>query len=183
MFIRKLFVKPEDLELRTEGAENQTYVGQFVVVNPALADKTVAEISQMSHLKFIISRIWRGQQVLVPQADTLLQLYDNVLVVTNKDDIGAMEILFGEKTETDWNGEKIDWNHIDSKVESRTLVLSRKGLNGKRLGHLQLRHVYGVNVSRITRGDIKLLATDDLRLQYGDRLTVVGEPKSLDNVE
>ena len=174
---------PEDLELRTEGAENQTYVGQFVVVNPALADKTVAEISQMSHLKFIISRIWRGQQVLVPQADTLLQLYDNVLVVTNKDDIGAMEILFGEKTETDWNGEKIDWNHIDSKVESRTLVLSRKVLNGKRLGHLQLRHVYGVNVSRITRGDIKLLATDDLRLQYGDRLTVVGEPKSLDNVE
>ena len=165
MFIRKLFVKPEDLELRTEGAENQTYVGQFVVVNPALADKTVAEISQMSHLKFIISRIWRGQQVLVPQADTLLQLYDNVLVVTNKDDIGAMEILFGEKTETDWNGEKIDWNHIDSKVESRTLVLSRKVLNG------------------ITRGDIKLLATDDLRLQYGDRLTVVGEPKSLDNVE
>ena len=139
MLIRKLFVKPEDLELRTEGAENQTYVGQFVVVNPALADKTVAEISQMSHLKFIISRIWRGQQVLVPQADTLLQLYDNVLVVTNKDDIGAMEILFGEKTETDWNGEKIDWNHIDSKVESRTLVLSRKVLNGKRLGHLQLR--------------------------------------------
>ncbi len=183
MFIRKLFVKPEDLELRTEGAENQTYVGQFVVVNPALADKTVAEISQMSHLKFIISRIWRGQQVLVPQADTMLQLYDNVLVVTNKDDIGAMEILFGEKTETDWNGEKIDWNHIDSKVESRTLVLSRKVLNGKRLGHLQLRHIYGVNVSRITRGDIKLLATDDLRLQYGDRLTVVGEPKSLDNVE
>ena len=183
MLIRKLFVKPEDLELRTEGAENQTYVGQFVVVNPALADKTVAEISQMSHLKFIISRIWRGKQVLVPQADTLLRLYDNVLVVTRKDDIGAMEILFGEKTETDWNGERIDWNHIDSKVESRTLVLSRKVLNGRRLGHLQLRHTYGVNVSRITRGDLKLLATDDLRLQYGDRLTVVGEPKSLDNVE
>ena len=107
------------------------------MVNPALADKSVAEISQMSHLKFIISRIWRGKQVLVPQADTLLRLYDNVLVVTRKDDIGAMEILFGEKTETDWNGERIDWNHIDSKVESRTLVLSRKVLNGRRLGHLQ----------------------------------------------
>ena len=183
MLIRRLFVKPADLELRSQDADDQTYVGQFVVVNPALADKSVAEISQMSHLKFIISRIWRGQQVLVPQADTLLRLYDNVLVVTKKDDVGAMEILFGEKTETDWNGEKIDWNHIDAKVESRTLVLSRKVLNGKRLGHLQLRHTYGVNVSRITRGDIKLLATDDLRLQYGDRLTVVGEPRSLDNVE
>lgn len=183
MLVRKLFVRPADLELREQDSDNKTFVGQFVVVNPALADKTVAEISQTSHLKFIISRIWRGQQVLVPQADTLLRLYDNVLVVTTKDDIDAMEILFGEKTATDWNGEKIDWNHIDAKVESRTLVLSRKVLNGKRLGQLQLRHTYGVNVSRITRGDIKLLATDDLRLQYGDRLTVVGEPKSLDQVE
>ena len=183
MLIRKIFVRKQDLELRHAANDDETFVGQFVVVNPALADKSVAEISQMSHLKFIISRIWRGKQVLVPQADTLLRLYDNVLVVTRKDDIGAMEILFGEKTETDWNGERIDWNHIDSKVESRTLVLSRKVLNGRRLGHLQLRHTYGVNVSRITRGDLKLLATDDLRLQYGDRLTVVGEPKSLDNVE
>ena len=183
MLIRKIFVRKQDLELRHAANDDETFVGQFVVVNPALADKSVAEISQMSHLKFIISRIWRGKQMLVPQADTLLRLYDNVLVVTRKDDIGAMEILFGEKTETDWNGERIDWNHIDSKVESRTLVLSRKVLNGRRLGHLQLRHTYGVNVSRITRGDLKLLATDDLRLQYGDRLTVVGEPKSLDNVE
>ncbi|MCR5132265.1 MAG: putative transporter [Prevotella sp.] len=183
MLIRKIFVKPKDLELRNTDTDNKTFIGQFVVVNPALADKTVAEISQMSHLKFIISRIWRGQQVLVPQADTILRLYDNVLVVTTKEDTGAMEILFGEKTETDWNGEKVDWNHIDSKVESRTLVLSRKVLNGRRLGQLQLRHTYGVNVSRITRGDIKLLATDDLRLQYGDHLTVVGEPKSLDQVE
>ena len=183
MLIRKIFVRKQDLELRHAANDDETFVGQFVVINPALADKSVAEISQMSHLKFIISRIWRGKQVLVPQADTLLRLYDNVLVVTRKDDIGAMEILFGEKTETDWNGERIDWNHIDSKVESRTLVLSRKVLNGRRLGHLQLRHTYGVNVSRITRGDLKLLATDDLRLQYGDRLTVVGEPKSLDNVE
>ena len=92
-------------------------------------------------------------------------------------------MLFGEKAETDWNEDKIDWNHVDSKVESRVLVLSRRVLNGKRLGQLQLRHTYGVNVSRVTRGDVKLLATDSLRLQYGDRLVVVGEPKALDQVE
>ena len=187
MVLRRFFVKPADMEPRRSDADDQTFIGQFVVVNPALADKTVAEISLMSHQRFVLSRIWReseaGTQVLVPQADTLLRLYDNVLVVTTKNDVGAMEILFGEKVTTDWNGPKVDWNHIDAKVESRTLVLSRKVLNGKRLGHLQLRHTYGVNVSRITRGDIKLLATDDLRLQYGDRLTVVGEPKALDQVE
>ena len=46
-----------------------------------------------------------------------------------------------------------------------------------------MRNTYGVNVSRVLRGDIRLLATDDLRLQYGDRLTVVGDPMSIDHVE
>jgi AspT/YidE/YbjL antiporter-like protein len=56
-------------------------------------------------------------------------------------------------------------------------------LNGKRLGSLHVRHTYRVNISRITRGDIKLLAVPDLRLQYGDRLHVVGDPKAVDEVE
>ena len=182
VFIRRFFVKPADLELRHED-EDKTYIAQYVIVNPALDGKSVAEVSAQSHLHFVISRIWRDRQVLVPQADTMMKLHDNIMVVTNKDDASALEMLFGEKSETDWNEEKIDWNHVDSKVESRLLVLSRRVLNGKRLGQLQLRHTYGVNVSRVTRGDIKLLATDSLRLPYGDRLVVVGEPKALDQVE
>lgn len=182
VLMRRFFVRPEDLELRHDD-EDKTFIAQFVVVNPALNDKTVAEVSSLSHLRFVISRLWRNEQVLVPQADTRLKLHDNILVVTTKDDVQTLEMLFGEKVETDWNRERIDWNHVDSKVESRILVLSRRVLNGKRLGQLQLRHTYGVNVSRVTRGDVKLLATDNLRLQYGDRLVVVGEPKALDNVE
>ena len=182
VLMRRFFVKPEDLELRHDD-EDKTFIAQFVVVNPALNDKTVAEVSSLSHLRFVISRLWRNEQVLVPQADTRLKLHDNILVVTTKDDVLTLEMLFGEKVETDWNRERIDWNHVDSKVESRILVLSRRVLNGKRLGQLQLRHTYGVNVSRVTRGDVKLLATDNLRLQYGDRLVVVGEPKALDHVE
>ena len=38
-------------------------------------------------------------------------------------------------------------------------------------------------MSRVLRGDMKLLATDSLRLQYGDHIVVVGTPKALDNVE
>lgn len=183
MVIRKLFVKPADLELKTRTEKDHTYIAQFVVINPALGGKTIAEISQMTHLKFIISRIWRREQVIVPQAGTQLHINDNALVVTNKEDEGAMEILFGERVKKDWNKEKIDWNVIDSKVESRVIVVTRPVLNGKILGQLQLRNTYGVNVSRVIRGDIKLLATDDLRLQYGDRVTVVGIPSSVDNVE
>ena len=46
-----------------------------------------------------------------------------------------------------------------------------------------MRQAYGVNVSRVIRGDIKLLASDDLRLEYGDRITIVGKHENLDNAE
>lgn len=183
IIIRKLLVKPKDLEPRITMEEDNTYVAQFVVINPALDGKTLAQVSQMSHIKFIVSRIWRDGEVIVPLANTQLHINDNVLVVTTADEIPSMEILLGKKIETDWNQKKIDWNAIDAQVESRVIVISRRVLNGKHLGQLHLRDTYGVNVSRILRGDIKLLATDDIRLQYGDRVTVVGAPEDINHVE
>lgn len=183
ILIRKLLVKPKDLEPRISMEEDNTYVAQFVVINPALDGKTLAQVSQMSHIKFIVSRIWRDGEVIVPLANTQLHINDNVLVVTTADEIPSMEILLGKKIETDWNQKKIDWNAIDAQVESRVIVISRRVLNGKHLGQLHLRDTYGVNVSRILRGDIKLLATDDIRLQYGDRVTVVGAPEDINHVE
>ena len=183
IFLRKLFVKPFHLHMRSTQEEDHTYVVQFEVVNQAIGGKTIAEISQMAHIRFIISRIWRGEQVIVPLSSTQLQVGDNVLVVTTDNEVAGMELLFGKQINKDWNKDQIDWNHIDSKVESKVVVITRPMLNGKKLGSLQLRNTYGVNVSRVTRGDTKLLGTNDLRLQYGDRVTVVGEHDALENVE
>lgn len=183
MFIRKLFVKPADLVPKSTSDEDNTYIAQFVVINPALAGKTIQQVTDMTHLKFIASRIWRGNEVIVPLASTQLHINDSVLIVMTRDEVGAMEILFGERVHKDWNKEKIDWNAIDSHVESRVIVITRAALNGKMLGGLRLRDTYGVNVSRVIRGDVKLLATDELRLQYGDRVTVVGAPEAINHVE
>ena len=183
MLLRKLFVKPADLEVKTAEGNDHTYIAEFKVVNPATSGKSIASVSNMTHLKFIISRIWRGNEVIVPNAETTLMVDDDLLVITTKEDEGAMEILFGKKINKDWNEEAIDWNAIDTQVESRVLVLTRTELNGKRLGELHLRKSYGVNVSRVLRGDMKLLATSDLRLQYGDRVTVVGQHEAVNHVE
>ena len=183
MHLRKLFVKPADLEVKTAESNDHTYIAEFKVVNPATSGKSIASVSDMTHLKFIISRIWRGNEVIVPNAETTLMVDDDLLVITTKEDEGAMEILFGKKINKNWNEEAIDWNAIDTQVESRVLVLTRTELNGKRLGELHLRKSYGVNVSRVLRGDMKLLATSDLRLQYGDRVTVVGQHEAVNHVE
>ena len=183
MFLRKFFVRPADLEPKPLTEDNKTYIAELEIINPAIEGKTIERVVQMTHRKFIISRLWRDKEVIVPKADTVLKVNDKVMVVTTREDERAMELLFGKKVETDWNKDKIDWNAIDADVESRTLVVTRTALNGKVLGQLQLRNTYSVNVSRITRGDIKLLATDDLRLQYGDRVTVVGKHEAVNNVE
>lgn len=183
VILRRVLVRPADLQIPARDDANKTYIGEFLVVNPALDGKKVSDFALNSYERFIISRIWRGQEVIVPGADTELRQNDKVLVITNKDDRKAMEILFGRETATNWNADQIDWNHIDAEVASRTVVVTRKVLNGKHLVDLQLRSTYGVNVSRVLRGDLKLLATDDLRLQYGDRVVVVGPPSALDNVE
>lgn len=183
ILLRKTLVKPEDLIPHSHSDEDNTYIGQFVVVNPAIVGLTIAEIAQTSQRHFIISRIWRNGKVIVPMAQTVMMENDNILVVTTRDEVQVMDILFGRHVEKDWNRDKIDWNAIDSTVESRVIVMTRTKLNSKTLGSLHMRETYGVNVSRVMRGDIKLLATDSLHLQYGDRLTVVGTPEDIDHAE
>ncbi|AGB28547.1 putative permease [Prevotella dentalis DSM 3688] len=183
MLMRKLFVKPCDLKVKPLSDDDNTYIAQLTAINPAIDGKTIAQIAQMTHLHFIISRIWRGSQVIVPVADTVIQVNDSLLVVTTKEDEEALVLLFGRQEAKDWNRDVIDWNAIDSNVESRVCVVTRRGLNGKRLGELRMRDICGVNVSRIIRGDVKLLASHDLRLQYGDRVTVVGKHNDVENAE
>nr|WP_308571496.1 putative transporter [uncultured Prevotella sp.] len=182
VLMRKVFVKPRDLEVKPLTEDDETYIAQFVVVNPALEGKTIADLTHMTHLKFIVSRLWRSNKVIIPEPDTVLHINDNVMIVTTKDDEESLVLLFG-KLKKNWNEDKVNWNAIDANIESRVLVVSRTVLNGKHLGQLHLRDTYDVNVSRVIRGDVKLLATSDLRLQYGDRVTVVGTHDAIDNVE
>lgn len=181
--IKKVFAKAEDMKSKSGENDNHTFVGQFVVANPAIVGKTIGAIAQGSHQKFIISRIWRGEEVVNPMPNTVLQKDDNILVVTGNHEEEAMEIMFGKMVQRDLNKGAVDWNHLDTKMESRIIMLSRSVLNGKHLGSLHLRDIYGVTVSRVLRGDIKLLATGDLVLRYGDRLTIVGKPEAIDQAE
>ena len=108
---------------------------------------------------------------------------DRLLVITNDDSSATMQVLFGEQEKTDFNKDDIDWNAIDSKLVSRRILVTRPNMNGKRLGDLKLRNHFGVNVTRIFRNGVRLLATPDLHILLGDRITVVGEEASIANVE
>ena len=106
-----------------------------------------------------------------------------ILVVTTPGEAEALRIIFGEQEQKDWNTENIDWNAIDSQLISQRILVTRPEINGRKLSSLRLRNNYGINISRVYRSGVQLLATPDLRLQLGDRLTVVGEATAIRNVE
>lgn len=181
--VRKLFVRPSDMEEHLQDDSNHTYIATFQVHNPAIFNKSIQDIAKMSYPKFVISRIWRNGIVSIPTSDKILKENDRLLVITTEKDAPALTILFGEQENRDWNKEDIDWNAIDSQLISKHIVVSRAEINGKRLGSLRLRNNYGINISRVLRSGVQLLATPELILQLGDRLTVVGEAAAIHNVE
>lgn len=183
LLMRKFLARKEDLTEKETENVNKPYIAAFQVHNPAIFDKSIKEIGSLHYAKFVISRLWRNGKVTIPTSDTIIREGDRLLVLSPEKDAPALTVLFGEQEHTDWNKEGIDWNAIDSQLISQRIVVTRPELNGRKLGSLHLRNTYGVNITRIYRSGVQLLATADLRLQMGDRLTVVGEAAALHNVE
>lgn len=181
--MRKLFVKESDIDKSDHEDANQTFIAAFQVHNPAVFHKSVREIAGLINPKFVISRLWRNGKVTIPTSETVIEENDRLLVITNEGDAESLTVLFGVKENQDWNKEDIDWNAIDSQLISKHIIVSRPEINGKRLGSLRLRNNHGINISRVSRSGVQLLATPGLILQLGDRLTVVGEAKAIENVE
>ena len=183
LLIRKIFVRKGDLIDHDKENTNKTYIAEFQVFNPGIYGKSIKDIAHLSSMKFVISRLWRDGKVTIPTSEKLLAKGDKLLVVTSEKDVEALTVLFGEQESTDWNKEDIDWNAIDSQLISQRIVVTRPEINGKKLGSLRLRNHYGINISRVYRAGVQLLATSELVLQMGDRLTVVGEAAAIQNVE
>lgn len=183
IIMRRFFVKPHEISDNPVQALPKPKITEFEVTNPGICGKTVAQIAHFSNCHFVISRLWRDGMVSIPTSSTVLRLHDRLLVTSAPADVEPLHIVFGQQDKTDWNANDIDWNAVDRQLVSQQFIVSRRQINGKTLGSLRLRNLYGVNISRVYRSGLPLLATPDLRLQLGDKIIVVGEQKAIDKIE
>ena len=181
IILRALFADKKQKDLK-EQRDTTTYVAEFHVSNPAIYEKSIKDVMKLTDKHFVISRVWRNGKVSIPTSDTLLHEHDHLLIISVKSDVENIKVLFGEQENVDWNKADIDWNAIDSQLISRRIAVTRNRVNGVNLGSLRLRNLYGINITRVNRAGIDLLASPDLRLQIGDRLTIVGEANSVNTV-
>ena len=183
LVMRRLWVKKEDIAAPNAKHENNTFVATLRVQNPGVFGKDLHKLAEFAHVPFVISRLWRGGEVILPSNETTLQEGDRVMIVTSRKDIDTMEAMIGKRESIDWNNDNVDWNKVDSRMVSRRIIITRPEINGKRLGSLHLRNSYGINISRIYRSGMALLATPDLMLQVGDCVVVVGGERAIMKVE
>ena len=181
ILLRKLLAPKGSSEAHDPSADN-TFVAEYQVSNSAIFGKTIQEIRQGADCPFIISRIWKGDKLIIPTSDTILEEKEHILVISGKKDVESIRTLFGHQENIDWNKKDIDWNAIDSQLVSSKILVTKPEHNGVKLGDMRLRNSYGINITRVNRAGIDLLPSRNLRLQLGDKLTVVGEARAIERV-
>ena len=162
-------------------AGDNTFVTEYLISNPDIIGRTIQEIRQNADVQFVISRIWKDDKVIIPTSQTIIEQNEHVLVISGKTDVEKLKALFGPQENIDWNKKGIDWNAIDSQLVSRKVLVTKPEVNGVKLGTLRLRNSFGINITRVNRAGIDLLPSKSLRLQLGDRLTIVGEDRAIEN--
>ena len=173
-------IKLEDEEARlvseSEVQKEIKYI-DVLLVNPQVEGAHIRDLSQLCHMNLIVSRLVRptGEDEL-PDVDTVLHVGDRIRVVVDKENEKSV-LLLG--METSLPNDPSQQAHL----VSRHVVVTKPELNGKRIGDLNVRATYHVSITRIRRAGIELLATRDLYLQLGDRITVVGEERAVTKVE
>ena len=148
-----------------------------LLTNPQVEGAHIRDLSQLVHMNLIVSRLVRpdGEDEL-PDVDTVLHVGDRIRVVVDKENEKSV-LLLGMET-------SLPTDHkAHAHLVSRHVIVTKNELNGKRIGDLNVRATYHVSITRIRRAGVELLATRDLYLQLGDRITVVGEERAVDKVE
>jgi AspT/YidE/YbjL antiporter-like protein len=166
---------------KSQNTSDNTYITEYIVSNSLIFGKSIQEIRGKADCQFVISRIWKDGRVIIPTGETIIEENEHILVISGKKDTEKISTLFGPQENVDWNKKGIDWNAIDNQLISRKILVTKPGINGTKLGDLRLRNSFGINITRVNRAGIDLLPSRNLRLQLGDRVTIVGEARSIEN--
>ena len=169
--------KEEERVVAESTAQKEIEFIDILLANPQVEGAHIRELSQLCHMNLLVSRLVRpnGEDEL-PDVDTILHVGDRIRVVVDKENEKSV-LLLGMETSLPTN------ENAHAHLVSRHVVVTKPELNGKRIGDLNVRATYHVSITRIRRAGIELLATRDLYLQLGDRITVVGEERAVDKVE
>ena len=173
-YICRVNLKKEEQELNTQEADvkHQPHMLHLEVRNESISGKTLLQIKDFLGRPFVCSRIRHEGHVSIPNHETIFHVGDQLFIVCSEEDAEAVAAFIGKEIHVDW----------EKQMVSRRILVTKSEINGKKLGSLHFRSMYGVNVTRINRSGMDLFADPNLVLQVGDRVMVVGQQDAVERV-
>ena len=176
-YICRVNLKKEEDELSTQTSDmkHMPHMLHLEVRNESIDGKKLLQIKEFMGRPFVCSRIRHDGHVSIPNQDTEFHIGDQVFIVCSEEDAEAVIAFIGKEIQ-------VDWEKQDMPMVSRRILVTKSEINGKKLGSLHFRSMYGVNVTRINRSGMDLFADPNLILQVGDRVMVVGQQDAVERV-
>ena len=165
----------ESLKTQSGDAHHKPHMMSLEVRNESISGKTLIEIKEFLGRKFVCSRIRHEGHVSIPNHETIFNMGDQLFIVCSEEDAPAITVFIGKEVE-------LDWEKQDLPMVSRRILVTKPEINGKTLGSMHFRSMYGVNVTRVNRSGMDLFADPNLILQVGDRVMVVGQQDAVERV-
>ena len=176
-YICRVQLKKEEEDLKKLDADmhRKPYMLHLEVRNESIAGKTLMQIKTFLGRQFVCSRIRHEGHVAIPDHNTLFHVGDQLFIVCSEEDAPAVTAFIGREIQ-------VDWEQQDTPMVSRRILVTKSDVNGKKLGSMHFRSMYGVNITRVNRSGMDLFADPNLELQVGDRVMVVGQEDAVERV-
>ena len=177
-WIFRIKLEKEEEQVQAEkGEERQVTHFDLELANPQVEGIRVRDLKLLTHVNIVVTRrIDTNGVEMMPDADTVLHVGDKVRFVGDVQNERTI-LLLGPAIDVTWEEKEKDIHLV-----SKHIIVSKPKYNGRLIRDLRIREAFNVTISRVRRAGIELLATSDLRLQMGDRLTVVGEQEAVERV-
>ncbi|MFN4243537.1 MAG: putative transporter [Tepidisphaerales bacterium] len=165
----------KDLEAAARASAPPLENANIEVHNHNLADIPLRELPLIGKTSVVISRVYRNGKSELARPDTKLQVGDVIHAVGVASAVRDLKLLVGKDS-------PIDVRAVPGPITAQRLLVSKSAVVGRPLGTLAYPNRFGVNITRITRSGIDLPVNDNMRLQAGDFVTVVGEKDAIAKV-
>lgn len=167
----------KQLEDEQENSMLKPYLMTLEVTNKLIDGLNLAKLHEIIQCNFVVSRMMTVDgEILIPTSSTTLHVGDKLLIVLSAQDEEKFTAVLGVRVEMDWE------DATPASLVSRRILITKGNFNGVKLGSLRLHKGYKLNCTRVNRAGVDLIASPSLRLQLGDRITVVGQLEDIERL-
>ena len=176
-YIFRISFAKEEEQIKTQDADtkHKPHNMHLEVRNESINGKTLMQVKDFLGRPFVCSRMRHEGHVSIPNHETVFHTGDQLFIVCSEEDAEAITAFIGKEIQ-------VDWEKQDMPMVSRRILVTKSEVNGKKLGSMHFRSMYGVNVTRVNRSGMDLFADPNLILQVGDRVIVVGQQDAVERV-